>query len=161
MPSFDVVSKADLQEIDNAVNNVKKEIETRYDFKGTEASIEHKASEITVIADNDHKLKAIQDMLKTAATRRKIEVSALEFKPEEKASGNTLRQKIVVKQGVDKDTAKEIVKYIKDSKMKVQASIRGEEVRVEGKKRDDLQEAIALLRTKDFGLPLQYINFRD
>lgn len=161
MPSFDIVSKTDLQEVENAVQSVKKEIAQRYDFKGSVASIERKEAEITVIADDSYKLGAIHDMLKVHITRRKIDATALDFGKEEKASGNTIRQVITIKQGVDSDTAKKIVKEIKNAKLKVQSSIRGDELRVEGKKRDDLQEAIAFVKSLNLDLPLQYINFRD
>lgn len=161
MASFDIVSKTDLAEVDNAVNGVKRELENRYDFKGSKVEIEHKEGEITILADDDYKLKTMQEMLKANFVRRKLEASALDFQKEEAAAGQALRQKVKVKQGVDQDTAKQIVKHIKDAKMKVQASIRGDEVRVDGKKRDDLQEAIALVRGMTLSLPLQFINFRD
>ena len=161
MPSFDVVNKVDFQEVDNAVNSVKREIENRYDFKGSNSSIEREDEEIKILASDDYKLGQIQDMLKVHFTRRDIDAKALEFTKEEKASGNMLRQLVKVKQGIDKDTAKKIVKMIKDTKIKVQASVRGEEVRVEGKKRDDLQNIISDLKGKDLELPLQFINFRD
>jgi uncharacterized protein YajQ (UPF0234 family) len=161
MPSFDIVSKTDLQEVENAVQSVKKEIAQRYDFKGSASSIERKEAEITIIADDDYKLNAIHDLLKVHITRRKIDAKALEFEKEQKASGNTLRQIVKVKQGIDSDTAKKIIKEIKAQKFKAQASIRGEEVRVEGKKRDDLQEVIAFVKGLKIDLPLQFINFRD
>ncbi|MCE3233680.1 MAG: yajQ [Rickettsiaceae bacterium] len=161
MPSFDVVSKVDLQEVDNAVNSVVREVEQRYDFKGSKCTIKRDEHEITVVADDNYKLEQIQDMLKTHFTRRKIDAKSLEFEKSEMASGNCLRQKIKVKQGIDSDTAKMITKEVKASKMKVQASIRGEEVRIDGKKRDDLQEAITMLKGLNVALPLQFINFRD
>lgn len=161
MPSFDIVSETDMQEVDNVVNNVKRTIEQRYDFKGTNCSLERTENDIKIIADDQYKLDTIAGMLKENFVRRKLDPKALDFGTAEKASGNNLRQVVKVKQGIDKDTAKDLVKKIKDSKLKVQASIRGEEVRVEGKKRDDLQEVIALLRNMETELPLQYINFRD
>lgn len=161
MPSFDIVSKIDLPEVENAIQSVKKEIAQRYDFKGSVASVERKEAEITVIADDSYKLSAIHDMLKMHLTRRKVDAMALDFGKEEKASGNTIRQIIKVKQGIDSDTAKKIVKEIKNNKFKAQASIRGDELRVEGKKRDDLQEIISFVKTLDLELPLQFINFRD
>lgn len=161
MPSFDIVSKIDLQEVDNAVNSAKREIDQRYDFKGTKCSVERKEEEITIIADDEHKRKAIEDILKVHFTRRKIDPKALSFEKPQSASGNTLRQVVKIKQGVDQDTAKKIVKFIKDGKMKVQASIRGDEVRVDGKKIDDLQEVISSVKTMEVDLPLQYINFRS
>jgi len=161
MPSFDIVSKTDLQEVENAVQSVKKEIAQRYDFKGSAAKIDRNEAEITIIADDDYKLEAIHDMLKVHITRRKLDAKSLDFEKPQKASGNTLRQIVKVKQGIDSDTAKKIVKEIKAEKFKVQASIRGEEVRVDGKKRDDLQEVIAFVRDMKIDLPLQFINFRD
>ncbi len=161
MPSFDIVSKVDMQEVDNAVNSATREIEQRYDFKGSKCTIKRDDAEITVNADDNYKMEQIHDMLKTHFTRRKIDAKSLEFGKSEMASGNSIRQKITVKQGVDSVIAKEIVKKIKDSKMKVQASIRADEVRVDGKKLDDLQEVIAMLKVSDIELPLQYINFRS
>lgn len=161
MPSFDIVSETDMQEVDNAITSVQREIATRYDFKGTHSSVERKDKEITVVADDEHKLKAVHEIIKVHMTRRKVDISALEFKTPEKASGNTLRQKILVKQGIESEVAKKIVKSLKDSKMKVQASIQGDSVRVSGKKRDELQEAIAHIRGQNWDLPLQFNNFRD
>lgn len=161
MPSFDVVSKVDLQEVDNAINSVVKEIAQRYDFKGSKCTVTREKEEITVLADDNYKLEQIQDMLKVHFTRRKIDSKSLDFGKTEAASGNAIRQKIKVKQGVDSDTAKLVVKEIKAQKFKVQASIRSDEVRVEGKKLDDLQAVIAFLRALEVDLPLQFINFRD
>ena len=161
MPSFDVVSKVDMQEVDNAVNSVTREISQRYDFKGSNCSVTREDDEITVIADDNYKLEQIQDMLKTHFTKRKVDAKSLDFGKSEAASGNSLRQKIKVKQGIESEVAKKITKEIKASKIKVQASIRGEEVRVDGKKRDDLQNVMELLRGMSVDLPLQFINFRD
>ena len=161
MPSFDIVSKVDMQEVDNAVNSVVREMEQRYDFKGSNCSVSREKEDITIIADDNYKLEQIEGMLKTHFTRRKIDSKALDFKNAEMASGNTLRQKVLVKQGISSDEAKEVVKKIKATKMKVQASIRGDEVRVEGKKRDDLQSAISEMKSMDLDIPLQFINFRD
>ena len=161
MASFDVVSKVDLQEVDNALNSVTREIEQRYDFKGSKCTVTQADDEIVVLADDKYKLEQIQDLLKTHFTRRKIDAKSLDFGKAEMASGSSIRQKIKVKQGIEADVAKIIVKKIKDSKIKVQVSIRGEEVRVDGKKRDDLQNVISLLNEVDVDLPLQFINFRD
>jgi uncharacterized protein YajQ (UPF0234 family) len=161
MPSFDIVSKIELPEVENAVQAVKKEIAQRYDFKGSVATIDRSDDSITIIAADDYKLDAIHDMLKAHITRRKLDVKVLDFEKPQKASGNTLRQIVKIKQGIDSETAKKIVKEIKLGKFKVQASIRGEEVRIDGKKRDDLQEAIAFVKTIKLELPLQFINFRD
>jgi uncharacterized protein YajQ (UPF0234 family) len=161
MPSFDIVSKTDLAEIDNALQGMMREIATRFDFKGSKCTIERKEAELTINADDDLKLRQMHELLKGYVTRRKLDAGALEFKPPEKASGNTLRQTVLVKQGVDATLAKRIVKEIKDAKLKVQASIQGDELRVSGKKRDDLQAAIQLVRGLKIEQPLQYVNFRD
>lgn len=161
MPSFDVVSKVDLQEVDNAVNSVEREIAQRYDFKGSNTSVKREETEITILADDNYKLEQVQGMLKGHVTRRKIDAKSLDFTTPEQASGNSLRQKVLVRQGIDSDSAKKIVKEIKNSKIKVQASIRGEEVRVDGKKRDDLQQVISMLSEVSVDVPLQFINFRD
>ncbi|MEO5366400.1 MAG: YajQ family cyclic di-GMP-binding protein [Magnetococcus sp. WYHC-3] len=161
MPSFDIVSEVDLQEVDNAVNQAVKEIGTRYDFKGSHCEITREEAVITVVADDDYKREQVLDILKTRLLRRKVDIRSLDLGRVEAASGGLVRQVVTVKQGVDADLAKRIVKLIKDSKIKVQAAIQGEQVRVTGKKRDDLQEAIALVRAADLGLPLQFNNFRD
>jgi len=161
MPSFDIVSKTEMSEVDNAIQGVAREIGTRFDFKGSKCSIERKDATITLLADDDMKLRQMQELLKGYMARRKLDPMALEFKDPEKASGQALRQPVMVKQGIDQTLAKRIVKEIKDSKLKVQASIQGDELRVTGKKRDDLQEAIALVRSLKIEQPLQYVNFRD
>jgi uncharacterized protein YajQ (UPF0234 family) len=161
MPSFDIVSKTDINEIDNAISGARREIDTRFDFKGSKCSIERKEQVITLLADDDMKLRQMQELLKGYVTRRKLDAGALEFKDPEKASGNAVRQEVVVKQGIDQKLAKEIVKSIKDSKLKVQAAIQGDELRISGKKRDDLQAAIAHVRGMKIEQPLQYVNFRD
>jgi uncharacterized protein YajQ (UPF0234 family) len=161
MPSFDIVSKTDLTEVDNAINGARREIETRFDFKGSKCTMERKEEVITLLADDEMKLKQMQELLKGYVTRRKLDAGALEFKDSVRASGNAERQEVVVKQGIDQKLAKEIVKAIKDAKLKVQASIQGDELRISGKKRDDLQEAIALVRGLKIEQPLQYVNFRD
>ncbi|MDQ6974032.1 MAG: YajQ family cyclic di-GMP-binding protein [Mariprofundaceae bacterium] len=161
IPSFDIVCDVNEQEMDNAVNQVKKEITTRYDFKHSQASILLKDGQITLVGDDVNNLNTVAEILRAKMVRRKLEVNALEYGDIEAASGDTRRQIITVKQGVDKDSAKKIVKKIKDEKMKVQASIQGDQVRVTGKKRDDLQQTIALLKQAELDLPLQYDNFRD
>ena len=161
MPSFDIVSKTDLSEVDNALRNIEREIATRFDFKGSQCKIERAESTLTLLADDQTKLKQMHELLKAHLTRRKVDAGALEFKDPERASGDKLRQVILVKQGIDKELAKRLVKEIKDSKLKLQASIQGDELRVAGKKRDDLQQAIALLRGLKIEQPLQYVNFRD
>ena len=161
MPSFDIVSKTDLTEVDNALNGARREIDTRFDFKGSKCTIERAEETITLLADDDMKLRQMQELLKGYVTRRKLDAGALEFKDPERASGNAVRQEVLVKQGIDQKLAKEIVKGLKDSKLKVQASIQGDELRITGKKRDDLQAAIAHVRGMKIEQPLQYVNFRD
>lgn len=163
MPSFDIVSKIDLQEIDNVVNSTLRELTNRYDFKGSPFSIELKTKEnlINISADSEYKLGQIVESLKVFSVRRNVDPRALDVQKEEKAGGNTFRQEIKLKNGIEQEIAKKIVKQIKDEKMKVQASIKGDEVRVDGKKRDDLQEAMSLLRGSNYDIPLQFINFRD
>ena len=161
MPSFDIVSKTDLTEVDNALRNIEREIATRFDFKGSKSRIEREEATLTLHADDQGKLKQMHELLKAHLVRRKVEPSALDFKEPEKASGDTLRQRIVVKQGIDRDLARRLVKEIKDSKLKVQAAIQGDELRVSGKKRDDLQEAIAMIRGLKIEQPLQFVNFRE
>jgi uncharacterized protein YajQ (UPF0234 family) len=161
MPSFDIQSKTDLAEVDNAVQGVMREIGTRFDFKGSKSSVERKEAELTLNADDAMKLKQVQELLRGYFVRRKLDPGCLDWKEEEKASGNSVRQKVIVKQGIDKELAKTIVKAVKESKLKVQAAIQGDELRITGKKRDDLQDAIALVKTLKIELPLQYVNFRD
>ncbi len=161
MPSFDIVSETDMQEMNNAVNQVIKEITTRYDFKGSRASIELAGETITVVGDDINKLNTVTEILRAKLVRRKLEPSCLEYGEPEDASGGTKRQKIRIKQGVSTELAKKIVKKIKDAKMKVQASIQGDHVRVSGKKRDDLQAVMALVREMEADRPLSFTNFRD
>ncbi|MDQ7246323.1 YajQ family cyclic di-GMP-binding protein [Dongia sedimenti] len=161
MPSFDIVSKTDLTEVDNAINGARREIDTRFDFKGSKCTIERKEESITLLADDDMKLRQMQELLRGYITRRKLDAGALEFKDPERASGNAVRQEVIVKQGIDRELAKQIVTAIKQAKLKVQTAIQGDELRVTGKKRDDLQEAIALIRGLKIEQPLQYENFRD
>ncbi|HLY54670.1 MAG TPA: YajQ family cyclic di-GMP-binding protein [Stellaceae bacterium] len=161
MPSFDIVSKTDLAEVDNAIANIGREIATRFDFKGSTCRLERTEATLTLHADDRAKLKQMHDLISTHFTRRKIDPGALEFKDPEKASGDSVRQTIVVKQGIDRELAKRIVKDIKDSKLKVQAAVQGDELRVTGKNRDDLQAAIRLVRGLGIEQPLQYVNFRD
>ena len=163
MPSFDIVSKINLQEVDNAVNSVMREIANRYDFKGAVFTLEFKTKDnlILVTADSEYRLGAIRDSLKVFATKRGIDPRAFDFQAEEKAGGNMMRQEVKLRNGIEQEVAKKIIKQIKDAKMKVQASIKGDEVRVDGKKRDYLQEAISLLKSASFEIPLQFINFRE
>ena len=161
MPSFDVVSRIDLAEVDNALAGIAREIATRFDFKGSKCSVERKEGALTVLADDDLKLKQMHELLKVHMTRRKVEAGALDYKAPEKASGNTLRQMIALRQGVDADLARQLIREIKDSKLKVQVSVQGDELRVTGKKRDDLQSAITVIRGLKIEQPLQYVNFRE
>ncbi|WP_095078564.1 MULTISPECIES: YajQ family cyclic di-GMP-binding protein [unclassified Pseudomonas] len=161
MPSFDVVSELDKHELTNAVENAVKELDRRYDLKG-KGSFEFKEKDLTVnlTAEAGFQLEAMIEILKLALVKRKIDVQCLEVK-EAYASGKLMKQEAVLKEGIDKELAKKIVAHVKDAKLKVQAAIQGEQVRITGKKRDDLQEAIAALRGKEFGMPLQFNNFRD
>ena len=161
MPSFDIVSKTDLNEVDNALANIAREIATRFDFKDSQCKIERQEAMLTLYADDQLKLKQMHELLKGHLVRRKVDPSALEFKDAERASGDRLRQEILVKQGIDRELAKRLVKELKDSKLKIQVSIQGDELRVSGKKRDDLQEAIAHIRGLKVVQPLQFVNFRD
>jgi len=162
MPSFDIVSKVDLQEVDNAVNQAIKEIEQRYDFRGSKSEIKWaKKEDITLVADDDNKLNAIIDVLQTKFVKRGVSLKSLEYGKVEDASGSLKRQVITIRQGIPTEKAKEITKLIKDLKFKVQAQIQDEQVRVTGKKIDDLQEVIQALKGKDLDINLQFINMRD
>lgn len=161
MPSFDIVSKVDLQEVDNAVNQALKEVTTRYDFKGTTNELEFKGSEIKILAADDYKLKAIKEILIGKLVRRGLSAKCLDYASEEKGSAGAVRQKAKVVQGISKEKGKEIVKLIKESKLKVQAQIMEEQVRVTGKKIDDLQEVMQLLKQKDLNVELQFENMRS
>ncbi len=163
MPSFDVVSRVDLQEMDNAVNLVKKEVSARFDFRGSKTSVDldRKEGTITFLTEDDMRLRALREMLITKAVKRGIDTDAFTFATPQRAGGDMMRQEVTVTTGIDVDTARKVVKAIKDKKLKVQAAIQGEEVRISGKKRDDLQQAIALLKEQDFGMPLQFVNMRD
>ncbi|MCU7892597.1 MAG: YajQ family cyclic di-GMP-binding protein [Candidatus Thiodiazotropha sp. (ex Ustalcina ferruginea)] len=160
MPSFDIVSEVDLQEVRNAVDQANREIGTRFDFKGVDAKFEQSNSDIILRAEQEFQLNQMMDILRQKLVKRKVDIAAMDVKDPE-ISLNAARQVVVIKQGIETDVAKKMVKEIKSSKIKVQAQIQGEQVRVTGKKRDDLQQVIALLRENDYGLPLQYQNFRD
>lgn len=160
MPSFDVVSEVDMHEVTNAVDQTNREITNRYDFKGSDAKVELSEAMLMLHAASDFQIKQIQPMLYQKFTKRGIDVGCLE-ESEIETSGQRVHQKITVRQGVDKELGRKLVKKVKDSRIKVQASIQGDQVRVNGKKRDDLQSVIALLKGEDFGLPLQFKNFRD
>jgi uncharacterized protein YajQ (UPF0234 family) len=161
MPSFDVVSEADMVEVKNAVEQSNKEITTRFDFKGSSAKVEQKENELTAFADSDFQLSQVRDVLTTKLSKRKVDVRFLDEGKIEKIGGDKVKQVIKVKNGIETEDAKKIVKVIKESKMKVQASIQGESVRVTGAKRDDLQAAMAMLRKDVPDMPLEFNNFRD
>ncbi len=161
MPSFDIVSEIDMQEMDNAINQVKKEVATRYDFKGSNSSIDLADDGISVVGDSDARINTITEILRAKMVKRKLDSKCLEYGDVEDASGSNKRQQIGIKQGVSSELAKKIVKLIKQEKMKVQAAIQGEQVRVTGKKRDDLQAVMTLVRSMDADRPLVFSNFRE
>ena len=161
MPSFDVVSSPDIQEIDNAINNTKREVDNRFDFKNTTSTIERNDFSITIETTDNTKLTQFNDILKNNIVRRKIDPKFIHLKSTETASGNRVRQFIDILNGISKEDSKKITNLVKSSKAKVQASINGDEVRITGKKRDDLQSMIELLKSSDIKIPLQFQNFRD
>ena len=160
MPSFDVVSEIDRHELTNAVDQTNREISNRFDFKGSDAKVEQSDDGLTLDAENEFQIDQIITMLNQKLAKRGLDIQSLEKQGME-TSNMRARQKMLLKEGIDKDLAKKIVKLVKESKMKVQASIQGEQVRITGKKRDDLQQAIALIKEAGFGQPLQFNNFRD
>ena len=161
MPSFDVVSKIDLPEVDNAIANMTREMSQRYDFKNSTSRVELNGAEIMLHADDDLKLKQMHELLQGHLARRKIDTGVIDYQTVEKAAGQAVRQKALIRQGIDRELAKKIVKEIKDGKFKVQVSVQGDELRVTGKKRDDLQAVIQHLKGLSLEQPLQYENFRD
>ncbi len=161
MPSFDIISKTNFPEVDNALQNVVKEIGQRYDFKGSKCTIERKDQEITINADDELKLKQMHELLQGHLVRRQVDPGVLDYKDPERAAGQSVRQKVLIKDGIEKELAKRIVKDIKGSGLKVQVAIQGDELRVSGKKRDDLQAAIQFVKELKIEQPLQYENFRD
>ncbi len=161
MPSFDVISKINYPEFDNALANCLREITNRYDFKGLNISIERKDKTITTLAPDEIKLKQVNDLLQVHLIRRKVDPRVIIVKNSESAAGTTIRQISQLKEGISQENAKKIIAEVKKLKLKVQIKIQGEELRVEGKKRDDLQEAIAAIQAIDIGLPIEFVNFRD
>lgn len=161
MPSFDIVSEVDKQEVRNAVEQVNREVSTRFDFKGSDARVEQSEFALTVFADDDFKLEQIKEILNLKLVKRGIDIRSLDSKKAEAIGGDKVKQLITVKVGVETELAKKIVKILKESKLKVQGSIQGDAVRVTGPKRDNLQEAIALIKSSKLELPLQFNNFRD
>ena len=161
MPSFDVISKVNYQEFDNALANCLREITNRYDFKGLNISIERKDKTITTLAPDELKLKQVNELLQVHLIRRKVDPRVIVVKNSESAAGTTIRQISELKEGISQENAKKIIADIKKLKLKIQVKIQGEELRVDGKKRDDLQEAIATMKTINIGLPIEFINFRE
>jgi len=165
MPSFDIVSEVNQVEVNNAIDQANKEITNRFDFKGSDARIEYKEKDkvhtLTLHADDDFKLSQVTDIMTGKLTKRGIDIRSLKYGDTEKVSGNKVKQAVTVRTGVEQELAKKIVKLLKDSKLKVQGSIQGDAVRVSGGKRDDLQDAIALVKKSITDFPLQYQNFRD
>ena len=161
MPSFDVVSRLDHQEINNAIGNVTREITTRYDFKGSDTSIEKKENSVVVTTDDEMKAGQVNDMLVTHFVRRKVDPLCLKKKELEKAGGNKIRQSYDLIEGIEQSLCKKITADIKSSKLKVQVKINGNELRVDGKKKDDLQNVMQLVEESNIGIPVQFINFRD
>lgn len=163
MPSFDIVSKIDGQTLDNAINNAKKEILNRFDFNDSKSTVDldKKTNDLTIVTENDMRLKAIQDAIISRMVKQSIDPKCLDMGKESYASGNMIRKEIKIREGIDKEIAKKIVKKIKDSGLKVQAAIMDDQIRVTAKKIDDLQAVISLCRTENFDQPLQYINMRN
>ena len=161
MPSFDVISKINYPEFDNALANCLREITNRYDFKGLNISIERKEKTITTLAPDELKLKQVNELLQVHLIRRKVDPRVITVKNSESASGTTIRQVSELKEGISQENAKKIIADVKKLKLKIQIKIQGEELRAEGKKRDDLQEAISAIQAIDIGLPIEFVNFRD
>jgi uncharacterized protein YajQ (UPF0234 family) len=158
--SFDIVSKTEMQEVANAVQQAQKELAQRFDFKGSKSSIELSGEELTLVSDDEGKLRSLKDILDNKLVKRKVALKAMEWGKVEPAALGTVRQKAKIVQGIESEKAKAIVKAIKDAKLKVQASIQSDQVRVTGRSKDDLQRAIGLVKEHDFGIPLQFTNYR-
>jgi len=161
MPSFDIVSEVNQVEVRNAIDQANKEISTRFDFKGSDARVEYDGKALTLFADDDFKVRQVTDIVVARLAKRQVDVRSLNYGDTEKISGNKVKQAVTVRTGVEQDLAKKLVKLLKESKLKVQASIQGDAVRVSGAKKDDLQAAIALVRKSITDYPLQFQNFRD
>ena len=161
MPSFDVISKINHQEFDNALSNCLREISNRFDFKGLQISIDRKDKLITTIAPDELKLKQVNELLQTHLIRRKVDPRVVSMKSSESASGGSIRQISELKEGISQENAKKVIADIKKLKLKIQIKIQGDELRVDGKKKDDLQEAMNAIKSIDIGLPIEFINFRD
>ena len=163
MPSFDIVNKVDMQEIINTVTNAGKEVLQRFDFRGskTEIELDETGNQIVIRTEDEMKIEAVRDILVTHAVRRKLDPDCLEFKEAQAAGGKTMRQEVLIHQGIEREIAQKIVKDVKTSKLKVQVAIQGDELRVTGKKRNDLQDVIALLKSENYDVPLQFVNMRE
>jgi len=161
MPTFDIINKVDIEALKNAIDGVNREITTRYDFKGSTSKIALADEKYYILADSEQKLKQIKEILGKNLVRKNVDYKSIKFEKEEKASGNTVKQLITIKEGIDKEFSQIIIKEIKNKKAKVQVSIQGDQLRVSGKKRDELQEIISLLKTLDLEIPLNFTNFRD
>lgn len=158
--SFDVVSKTDMQEVANAIQQAQKELAQRFDFKGSKSTIELTNDEIILMSDDEGKLRSVKDIVESKLVKRKVSLKAIDYGNVEPSAGATVRQRAKIVQGIESEKAKAIVRTIKDAKLKVQASIQSDQVRIVGRSKDDLQKAIALLREQDYGLPLQFTNYR-
>jgi uncharacterized protein YajQ (UPF0234 family) len=158
--SFDIVSKTDMQEVANAIQQAQKELAQRFDFKGSKSAIELTPDEIVLVSDDEGKLRSVKDIVEGKLVKRKVSLKSLDYQKVEQSAGATVRQREKIQQGIESEKAKAIVRLIKDAKLKVQASIQSEQVRVTGRSKDDLQKAIALVREQDFGIPLQFTNYR-
>lgn len=160
MPSFDIVSELDMHELTNAVNNANRAITQRFDFKGTQTSVKQSKEEVTLSSESEFQVQQVLDIMHKELVRRKLDIKSLE-EGDIKPNGKQMEQKLLIRQGIDKDTSKKIVKLIKDKKLKIQSTIQGEQVRVTGKKRDDLQAVMTMLKEQDLPVALQFTNFRD
>ena len=161
MPSFDVVSRTDINEVDNAINGVRREIKQRFDLAGTKCAIDRTDDSLTMTADDRMKMQQLEDLLRKYLANRKVDQRALEFNPPQNAAGGSLRQSITIKQGIDGDLGRRINKAVRGAKLKVQVNIQGTEVRISAKNRDDLQSTIAFIKEMDIDQPLQYVNMRE
>ncbi len=161
MPSFDVVSRTDLNEVDNAINGVRREIKQRFDLAGTKCAIDRADDSLTMIADDSMKMRQLEELLRKYLASRNVDQRSLEFKPPQNAAGGSLRQFIAIKQGIDGDLGRRINKAVRGAKLKVQVNIQGPEIRISAQKRDDLQSTIAFIKEMDIDQPLQYVNLRE
>ena len=161
MPSFDVVSRTNLSEVDNALNGISREVKQRYDLKGRMCSIERSGNILTISADNDMLLRQMHELLHIYCVRRGVDNDVMAFKPPQHATKGSLRQEVVIRQGIDEATSRQIIKMVKGGKLKIQVAIQGDELRITGKKRDDLQQTIDAIKEMTIDLPVQYVNFRD